>query len=229
MWRLKNKMYDDSSFYGDRICDEYDDKNNLMVPETPAGFLIYKIVGGVFDDMQEMVSKFLRDCDILSADASSLDKFWGVSYDMPRPTLPLSGRLLSDDEYRVYLYLRNCQLITRLDIRLACEKCFAVDDYEIYISESDDYLESVDHIHYISREYNGSNLQKRSDDESNQFVTDFDDDEDVARIYSKLAEVGANQKVINIPYNGWGIEFLHFLGKFLTIDNSLAIREYEIG
>ena len=77
--------YDDSSFYGDLVVDEYDDKNNFIGTITPAGFYVYHILGDGFDIMSDQCSKFLNDYSILSADSSSLDNFWGVSYNMPRP------------------------------------------------------------------------------------------------------------------------------------------------
>ena len=36
-------------------------------------------------------------------------------------------RPLTDDEYRIYLYLRNCRLMTREDIEINMNKCFAVE------------------------------------------------------------------------------------------------------
>ena len=144
--------YDDTSFYGDMIFDEYDDKNNLMNPETPVGFLFYHILGDGFDKMSDMCSKFLNDLNILSADASSLDKYWGISYNLPRPTLPVSGRLLTDEEYRVYMYLLNCRLITVEDILINFNKCFGLEDNGVYLSEETNYLEATDHLSYEAKE-----------------------------------------------------------------------------
>lgn len=223
-------MYDDSSYYGERICDEYDDKNNFMVPETSMGYFVYKVVGGVFDDIQDMISQFINDCDILSADASSLDKFWGVSYDLPRPTIGEAPdtRLLTDEEYRIYLYLSNCQLITVEDIIIAAGKCFNTEDKTVYINTLDEYLQTVDHPHYTSIEENGSNLHKRLDDDSDKYITNFEEDENTAAIAGRLSRTAGNQKVVNIPFQEWNPLFLEFLENIITVNRSVLIREYTI-
>ena len=97
--------YDNTSYYGDMLCDEYDDKCNFINPQSPTGFYIYHIIGDGLDIMSDLCSKFMNDFSILTADTKGLDKFWGVSYNLPRPTLPISERLLTDEEYKIYLYL----------------------------------------------------------------------------------------------------------------------------
>lgn len=220
--------YDNTSFYGDMIFDEYDDKNNLMNPETPVGFLFYHIIGDGFDKMSDMSSKFLNDFSILSADASSLDKYWGISYNLPRPTLPDSGRLLSDEEYRVYLYLLNCRLITVEDILINFNKCFGFDDNEVYLSEETNYLEATDHLSYEAEETVTSNLHKREDDNTKHFITTFDEDDDTEVFESLINTIESEVTIINIPYQNWDSEFLQFIRPFISIKGNLEIREYSL-
>lgn len=220
--------YDNTSFYGDIIFDEYDDKNNLMNPETPVGFLFYHIIGDGFDKMSDMSSKFLNDFSILSADASSLDKYWGISYNLPRPTLPDSGRLLSDEEYRVYMYLLNCRLITVEDILINFNKCFGFDDNEVYLSEETNYLRATDHLSYEAEETVTSNLHKREDDNTKHFITTFDEDDDTEVFESLINTIESEVTIINIPSHDWDSEFLQFIQPFISIKGNLEIREYSL-
>ena len=220
--------YDDTYFYGDMIFDEYDDKNNLMNPETVVGFLFYHILGDGFDKMSDMCSKFLNDFNILSADASSLDKYWGISYNLPRPTLPVSGRLLTDEEYRVYMYLLNCRLITVEDILINFNKCFGLEDKEVYLSEETNFLEATDHLSYEAEETVTSNLHKREDDNTIHFITTFDEDEDTQVFESLLSTSEETVTVINIPFNNLDSEFLKFLEPYISIKGNLGIKEYSL-
>lgn len=220
--------YDDTSFNGDLIVDEYDDHNNFIGTNTPSGFLVYHLLGDGFDLMAEQCSKFMNDFSILSASASSLDKFWGVSYNMPRPTLPTSERKLSDEEYRVYLYLRNCRLLTREDLLINMQKCFGLDDYEIVLSDEAFYLEASDHPNYEAEDTISSNLHKRDDDTTLHFVTDYSNDETTEVIESGLSEEGELVTVINIPYNDWDEEFLEFMEQYVSVKGNLKIKEYHL-
>ncbi|MDO5827309.1 MAG: hypothetical protein Q4Q19_03505 [Methanobrevibacter sp.] len=223
--------YDDTSFYGDMIVDEYDDKNNLMNPASPVGYLFYHLLGDGFDAMSDMCSKFLNDLSVLSCDSSSLDNFWGVSYNLPRPTLPVSGRLLTDDEYRVYLYLLNCRLITVEDILINFNKCFGRENYEIFLSEETHYLEVVDHNNYVSEENLSSNIAKKNDDASNHYITNHERDDDTETIESLLSTVEETETIINIPPksdNPWSTEFLEFLMPYISIKGNVRIKEYKV-
>lgn len=219
--------YDNTSFYGDMITEEYDDHNNFMNPPTPTGFYVYHILGDSFDMMSDMCSKFLNDFSIMSADADSLDNFWGVSYNLKRPSLP-SGRLLNDDEYRVYLYLRNCRLITMEDIEVNFNKCFKLDDYDVYFSEESDFLASVDHLNYESVDAISSNLKKQNDDDGGHMVTNFEQDDDTKLVESLLSDSAELFTVVNIPFNEWSDEFLAYLEQFISIKGNLKIREYNL-
>ena len=220
--------YDDTSFNGDLIVDEYDDHNNFVGTNTPMGYLVYHLLGDGFDLMAEQCSKFMNDFSILSASASSLDNFWGVSYNMPRPTLPNSERKLTDEEYRVYLYLLNCRLLTREDLLINMQKCFGLDDYEIVLSDEAFYLEASDHPNYEAEDTISSNLHKRDDDTTLHFVTDFANDETTELIEGGLSEQGELVTVINIPYKNWDSEFLEFMEQFVSVKGNLKIKEYHL-
>ena len=219
--------YDNTSFNGDLIYDEYDDKNNFMNPQTPVGFFFYHILGDSFDMMADMASKFLNDLNILSCDASSLDKYWGISYNMPRPTLP-SGRLLTDEEYRIYLYLLNRRLLTREDIEIAMNAAFGLDDYKIYFSTETHYLRLSDHLNYSAKNDDRTNIGKNDEDESLHFVTDFDNDSTTEVIESNLSVIEEVEEIINIPFNDWDHEFLSFLEQFISIKGNIKIKEYGL-
>ena len=339
----------ESSFYGDVIVNEYDEQNNLMNPPSPVGFLFYMILGYGFDKIAEWCTQFMNDMDILTANTKGLDKFWGVSYNMPRPsiihneyllidaperqlveedntwiarglndfriefdTIPGKGKAgriilrnerggkqsllfstnthvtlekvgnmveiyqrnpqkslktgvtgssfnvafslftsggsyeyyyenlkvytlnnenptpLTDDEYKIYLYLRNCRLLTMEDIEINMNKCFSIDDNNVYFSEEMYGLEASDHLAYESEETISSNLHKNTEDDSAHFVTDFDDDEETMRILSGLITNEENVLVINIPSQGWDKNFLEFMEQYISLKGNLKIKEYTI-
>ena len=147
---------------------------------------------------------------------------------MPRPTLPVSERKLSDEEYRVYLYLRNCRLLTREDLLINMQKCFGLDDYEIVLSDEAFYLEATDHPNYEAEDTISSNLHKRDDDTTLHFVTDFANDETTELIEGGLSEQGELMTVINIPFNNWDSEFLEFMEQFVSVKGNLKIKEYHL-
>lgn len=223
--------YDDSSDYGDMICDEYDEQNNFMNPPSPTGYYVYKIIGGALDKMKEYTSQFMNDYSVLSADSRSLDYFWGLSYKMPRPTIGTdeNERLLTDDEYRIYLYIRNSQLITRQNLEVNLGKCFNHDDKEIYFTYLESGLESVDHPNYIARITDTSNLAKKADDTGGHFVTNYDEDsQDTELIRGVLSTQSELELICNIPHpeeGNWDPLFLEFLEQYISIKGNVILRE----
>lgn len=224
--------YDDTSFYGDIVFDEYDDKGNFINPPTSAGFYVYHILGDGFDSMSEMCSKFLNDFSILSADVSSLDKFWGASYNMPRPKINVgtpNERYLTDEEYRAYLYLRNCRLMTREDLEINMNKVFGFDGYEIFFSEEKNYLTATSHLVYTPTTTDTSNIAKNNDDVSNDYIIKQGAiDDDVHRIEGNLSELSETIHIINIPYNEWDKDFLTFLEEYISIKGNVVLKEYNL-
>lgn len=66
--------YDDSSVHGDEICDYYYDlSNNFMNPPSPLGFFIYKIIGGAFDRIDEVINQFRIDLSILECNVGKIE------------------------------------------------------------------------------------------------------------------------------------------------------------
>lgn len=219
--------YDDTSLSGDYIVEEYDEQNNFMNPESSMGFLVYHLLGDGFDLMSEAETQFLNDTDILSADTRGLDSFWGLSYGMPRPTI--NGRMLNDDEYKIYLYLRNCQLLTRQDIETCFNRCFGIDDYEIYFSTETNYLHTVDHNHYESIETMSSNLAKDSLDDTNEYIINTDNSVDDVKTLEGYNSVTDDELIIiNVPYNDYDAEFLELLVPYISIKGNVFIREYQL-
>ena len=228
--------YDNTNFYGDLIVSEYDDKGNFMTPPTPTGYYVYHILGDGFDLMSEMCTQFMNDFSILTASTKGLDNFWGVSYNMPRPSLyegTSNERKLTDEEYRIYLYLRNCRLMTREDIEINMNKCFAVEkensQYYIFFSTETNYLSVVNHLNYNSKTTEESNLAKNDEDTSLNFITNFASDEDTLLIESGLSEVEEVIEVINVPSpNGYDPAFLELLENYISVKGNLKIKEYSI-
>lgn len=139
-----------------------------------------------------------------------------------------STRLLSDDEYRIYLYLRNCRLITKEDLLINFNKCFGLDDYPIVFSEENFYLEATDHLNYEPTDTVSSNLHKNSEDTTLHFVTDYSNDETTETIESGLITEEELVTVINIPYNNWDKEFLEMLEQYISIKGNIKIKEYTL-
>ena len=150
-------------------------------------------------------------------------------YDTSTP----SKRPLTDDEYKIYLYLRNCRLMTREDIEINMNKCFAVEkensQYYIFFSTETNYLSTVNHLNYNSKTTEESNLAKNDEDTSLNFITNFASDEDTLLIESGLSEVEEVIEVINVPSpNGYDPAFLELLENYISVKGNLKIKEYSI-
>lgn len=220
------------SMNGEIICDEYLPENNPVNPESSFGWFIYLIIGGGFDKMDEMDNTFLNDCDIMSTSSKRLDKFYGATFNLPRPTIIEDGtsRLLTDKEYAVYLYLRNSQLLTRLDLLTVFGHCMGDDSSEkkfngVSISkEPNKQLYTVDHLHYTSPETQSSNIGKNSDDDLNHIVKQGSTEE-VYTIPGLMQYSGEYIIYVNIPHANWSSSFLAFLTEFISIKGNVLIRE----
>lgn len=267
--------YDNTSLVGDEICDYYYDiENNLINPESPSGYFIYKILGGAFDWLNDLVTQFRIDYSILDcnvgdveivtvfpeeADTShtyyvtnynttgggftkysyngtewvsetvtgdvlnSLDIFWGRSYNMVRPHLTYTSsgdtysRVLSDDEYRIYLYLKNHQLLTMKDLLVAFTNAFGSAETSTTILNS---IHTVDHKAYDNPAFSNVTLAAY-DNEDNDIVTDkLVDKSGVDVINDRLAQGIVS---IIIPDDGWDEHFLTFLESFISVKGNILI------
>ena len=65
--------YDNTSVNGDEISDYYYDiENNLMNPPSPVGYFLYKVVGGCFDWLDELINQFRIDMSVLDCNVSGI-------------------------------------------------------------------------------------------------------------------------------------------------------------
>ena len=267
--------YDNSSLAGDEICDcHYDIENNFMNPPSPTGFFIYKVIGGAFDWLNDLITQFrndysILDCSIGSVEIvngfpeepninhtyyvtqytttggsftkysfvdgewvsetvtgdvlNSLDVFWGRSYNLVRPHLSYTSdgdtytRVLSDEEYRIYLYLKNHQLLTMKDLLVAFGNAFGSAETSTTLLNS---IHTVDHKTYDNPPFSNDSL-KAYDDEDTDITTDkLVDKEGVNLVYNRLAQGTLS---IQIPDDGWDENFLSLLEEFISIKGNILI------
>lgn len=222
------------SMNGEIICEEYLEDGNPVNPESSFGWFIYMIIGRGFDVMDDMTNTFLNDCDIISANPKSLDRFYGASMNLPRPTILENGtsRLLSDKEYAVYLYLHNCQLITRLDLLSCFGHCMGNENLDdtyngvTVTEEINNQWQSVDHLHYTSPDNDPStNIGRASSSDENYIVDHDSTDSNVYRVPGETSYTGEFITVVNIPRAGWSPAFLDFLTDFISIKGNVFVRE----
>lgn len=219
--------YDNSSFRGDLLCLEYDEANNPVNPPSPFGFFLYNVIGGVFDSLDEMVNQFFMDTDILSCDEQFINmygRYWGL----PNPSV--NGRLLTPKEYRVYLYLKNCQLITVEDLSICFNKCLGLEGYDVRISKQDLSLVSVvDHVHYVGGDdYSVSNIQPNPQDLEDDKITSHGEDMDYNKLRGRTGHQYNMQVVVEIPYQEWSQDFLDLLMSFISVKGNVLVKEYKL-
>ena len=269
--------YDNSSLVGDEICDYYYDiENNFMNPPSPTGYFIYKILGGAFDWLNDLVVQFRIDYSILDCNVgnveivdsfpeepdithtyyvtnytttggsftkytyeddewvsetvtgdvlNSLDRFWGHSYNLTRPTLSYTDsgdtytRVLSDDEYRIYLYLKEHQLLTMKDLLVAFSNSFGSAEVTTATLNS---IHTVDHRHYDDPKFSNTTLDAYDVDDLDVVTDLLVDKSGVNVVNDRMAEGSVS---ILIPDNGWDEHFLTFLESFISIKGNILITQ----
>lgn len=267
--------YDNSSLTGDEICDYYYDiENNFMNPPSPTGFFIYKIIGGAFDRVNDLVTQFRIDYSILdcnvgdveivngfpeepntshtyyipnyTADGGSftkysyngtswdsstvtgdvlngLDVFWGKSYNLIRPHLSYTSsgttysRVLTDEEYRIYLYLKNHQLLTMKDLLVAFTNAFGSAETTTTLLNT---LHLVDHKSYDNPAFSNDTLAAYDNDDNDILTDKLVDKSGVNVVNDRLAQGTVS---ITIPDDGWDEHFLTFLEEFISIKGNILI------
>ena len=267
--------YDNSSLTGDEICDYYYDiENNLINPPSPTGFFIYKIIGGCFDWLNDLVTQFridysILDCSVgsveivngfpeepnikhtyyvpqytISTDAcftkysyvndewvsetvtddvlNSLDVFWGRSYNLIRPTISYTDddtytRVLTDEEYRIYLYLKNHQLLTMKDLLVAFTNAFGSAETSTTLLDS---IHTVDHKTYDNPPFTNVTLAAYDEDDTDIITDNLVDKSGVNVVNDRLAQGTTS---ILIPDDGWDEQFLRFLESFISIKGNILI------
>lgn len=266
--------YDNSSLTGDEICDYYYDiENNFMNPPSPTGFFIYKIIGGCFDWLNDLITQFRNDYSILDCSVgnveivngfpeepntnhtyyvtnyttsggsftkytydgsewvsetvtgdvlNSLDVFWGRSYNLIRPTISYTDddtytRVLSDEEYRIYLYLKNHQLLTMKDLLVAFTNAFGSAETSTTILNS---IHTVDHKRYDNPPFTNVTLAAYDEDDLDIITDNLVDKSGVNVVNDRLAQGTTS---ILIPDDGWDEQFLRFLEGFISIKGNILI------
>lgn len=267
--------YDNSSLTGDEICDYYYDiENNFMNPPSPTGFFMYKVIGGCFDWLGDLIAQFRIDYSILDCNVgtveivngfpeepdtthtyyvtnyttsggsftkhtydgsewvtetvtgdvlNSLDVFWGRSYNLIRPTISYTDygdtytRVLSDEEYRIYLYLKNHQLLTMKDLLVAFTNAFGSAETDTTMLNS---IHTVDHKTYDNPPFSNDSLRAYDDEDTNITTDLLVDKEGVNLVYNRLAQGTVS---IRIPDDGWDEQFLRFLESFISVKGNILI------
>ena len=222
-----------TSTNGELILDEYLPSGNPVNPLSSFGWFIYVVLGGGFDIMDEMITDFLNDTDVVSASSEKLNKMWGPSLNAPRPKIVDGGeeRFLSDDEYRVYLYVIQCQLMTRLDLLSVFGHCMGDSTSEepyngVEVTKEDSGTwRTVDHLNYTSIETPKSNIGANDPTDPNRIINYENSEEDVNVIPGIHAYSGNEVYVVNVPKNNWSSAFLDFLVEYISIKGNVLIRE----
>ena len=267
--------YDNSSLTGDEICDyHYDIENNFMNPPSPTGFFIYKVIGGAFDWLGDLITQFRIDYSILDCNVgdveivngfpeepntnhtyyvtnytttggsftkysfvdgewvsetvtgdvlNSLDVFWGRSYNLVRPHLSYVSdgatytRVLSDEEYRIYLYLKNHQLLTMKDLLVSFGNAFGSAETSTTILGS---IHTVDHKRYDTPPFTNVTLAAYDEDDTDIITDNLVDKSGVNVVNDRLAQGTIS---IIVPDNDWDEQFLRFLESFISIKGNILI------
>lgn len=145
-------------------------------------------------------------------------------YDMNAP----STRLMTDEEYRIYLYLRNCRLLTLEDLEINFNKCFGLDNYDVKFFYEQAYLQTVDHLNYESIETTSSNIAKNSEDDGLNFIINHDSDEETLKLQGGLSSYEQKYLVVSIPANNWDKNFLEYMEQYVSVKGNVKIREYQL-
>lgn len=268
--------YDDSSVVGDEICDYYYDiENNYMNPPSPTGFFIYKVIGGCFDWLNDLVGQFRIDFSIIDCNVgaveivkafpeepntnhtyyvpnyttsggsftkytyngsawvnatvtddvlNSLDVFWGKSYNQLRPTISYTSdgntytRTLTDEEYRIYLYLKDHQLLTMKDLLVAF--CNAFGDAETTTTTLNS-IHTVDHKRYDNPAFSNTTLAAY-DNTDNDIITDKLVDK--SGVYTIVDRYAQGTVTISVP-GEWDENFLSLLESFISIKGNIYVSD----
>ena len=267
--------YDNTSVTGDEICDYYYDiENNFMNPPSPTGYFIYKVLGGCFDRIAELVNQFRIDYSILDCDVgkveigklpdepnithtyyepsysvegneyikhshingewvdetinskilNSLDNFWGKSYNLLRPSISFVedgetySRYLTDEEYKIYLYLRNHQLLTRKDLLVAFGNSFGDVAFE---TETLGVAHTVTHKKYDNPSFSNDTLMSYDPEDTDIVVRTSLAEEENNTVIDKKTD--SSILVVTIQGGDWDPVFLTFLEGYSSIKGNVKI------
>ena len=269
--------YDNSSITGDEICEYYYDiENNYMNPPSPTGFFMYKIIGGCFDWINDLISQFRNDYSILDCNVgnvelvpglpdepdtghiyyvpnyttsggnftkytyandtwssetvtgdiiNSLDIFWGRSYNLTRPVLTYASsgdtysRRLTDEEYKIYLYLMNHQLLTMKDLLVAFTNAFGGAEHT---KTELDVTHMVNHKKYDNPAFSNASLMAYDNSDEEIAVDSLIDPDDVSIVIDRKTE-GSIITIIIPDAETYDPYYLSFLETFISIKGNVLI------
>lgn len=97
--------YDDSSNYGNFICENFDENNNFMNPESDMGWFFYNLIGKSFDYLSDEVNKLALNMSPVRCEKSYLDLL-AIEFNIKR------NSEWSDNEYRAIIMLNNYNVMT---------------------------------------------------------------------------------------------------------------------
>ena len=126
-------------------------------------------------------------------------------------------RPLNDDEYRIYLYLKNHQLLTMKDLLVAFGNAFGSAETSTTVLNS---IHTVDHKTYDNPPFSNDSL-RAYDDEDMDITTDKLVDKDGVNLINNRLAQGITS--ILIPDEGWDEEYLRFLESFISIKGNILI------
>lgn len=128
-------------------------------------------------------------------------------------------RPLNDEEYRIYLYLKNHQLLTMKDLLVAFTNAFGSAETSTTILNS---IHTVDHKTYDNPQFSNDSLMAY-DDEDMDITTDKLVDKDGVNLINNRLAQGTTS--ILIPDDGWDEEFLSLLESFISIKGNILISQ----
>lgn len=128
-------------------------------------------------------------------------------YDTSTP----SERPLTDDEYRVYLYMNLCRLLTLQDIRIVSERCFNTENDSVTITKVPSGIFQL--------------TDMLTDNQSIAGVTDYLTNDSEVHLTDMLSRNVATFTQINIPAQGWDSNFLALVKEFASLKGNVLIQE----
>lgn len=128
-------------------------------------------------------------------------------------------RPLTDEEYRIYLYLKNHQLLTMKDLLVAFTNAFGSAETSTTILNS---IHTVAHTTYDNPQFSNDSLRAYDDEDMNITTNQLVDKDGVNLINNRLAQGTTS---ILIPNDGWDEEFLRLLESFISIKGNILISQ----
>jgi hypothetical protein len=126
-------------------------------------------------------------------------------------------RPLTDEEYRIYLYLKNHQLLTMKDLLVAFTNAFGSAETGTTLLNS---IHTVDHKTYDNPPFSNDSLSAYGGEDMDITTDKLVDKDGVNLINNRLAQGTTS---ILIPDDGWDEEFLSLLESFISIKGNILI------